>query len=88
MSRISYVRTCANKVEAMHGRSLVSVKVEPRPISRLSSALFYLASIYLPDKNLPALTWVAKNASVESTLIEIALKSPFSSLCEKKPYAV
>ena len=54
MPRISYVRTCADKVEAMHERTLVSVKVEPRPISSLSSALFYLASIYLPDKNLPA----------------------------------
>ena len=29
----------------MHERSLVSVKVEPRSTSRLSSALFYLASI-------------------------------------------
>ena len=88
MPRISYVRTCADKVEAMHERTLVSVKVEPRPISSLSSALFYLASIYLPDKNLPALTCLAKNASVESNLIEIALKSPFSSLCEKKPSKV
>ena len=44
------MRTClkftfANKIEAMHQRSLVSVKVEPRSACRLSSALFSLASI-------------------------------------------
>ena len=44
------MRTCvkftfANKIEAMHERSLVSVKIEPRSTSRLSSALFSLASI-------------------------------------------
>ena len=43
MSRNFYVRTrvkftFATKIEAMHERSLVSVKVEPRPTSRLSSA--------------------------------------------------
>ena len=32
--------TFANKMEGMHERSLVSVKVEPRSTSRLSSALF------------------------------------------------
>ena len=45
-----YVR---KKIEAMHERSLVSVKVEPRSTSRLSSALFilplfiYLNKIYV-----------------------------------------
>ena len=43
MSRNFYVRTCvkytfANKIEAMHERSLVTVKVKPRSTSRLSSA--------------------------------------------------
>ena len=37
--------TYANKVVAMHERSLVIVKVEPRSTSRLSSAPFYLAFI-------------------------------------------
>ena len=32
----------ANKIEAMHERSLANVKVEPRLTSRLSSALFIL----------------------------------------------
>ena len=46
------VRTCvkftfANKIEAMHEGSLVSVKVEPRSASRLSSALFILPLFYL-----------------------------------------
>ena len=50
VSRNFYARTCvefmfANKIEAFHERSLVSVKVEPRSTSRLSSALFFLASI-------------------------------------------
>ena len=50
VSRIFYVRTCvkftfANKIMAMHERSLVSVKVEPRSTSRLSSALFILVFI-------------------------------------------
>ena len=45
-----YVGTCvkftfATKIEAMHERSLVSVKVEPRSTPRLSSALFILPSI-------------------------------------------
>ena len=49
MSRNFYSRTCvkftfANKIEAIHERLLVSVKVEPRSTSHLSSAL-YLASI-------------------------------------------
>ena len=44
------VRTCvkftfADEIEAMHESSLVSVKVEPRSTSRLSSAPFCLASI-------------------------------------------
>ena len=48
------VRTCAklplgNKIEAMHERSLASVKVEPRSTSRLSSALFILHLFYLRD---------------------------------------
>ena len=51
LPRNFYVRTCvkftfANKMKAMHERSLESVKVEPRSTSRLSSALqFYLSSI-------------------------------------------
>ena len=60
--------TCANKIEAMHERSLVSVKVEPRSTSRLSSALFILPLFYLRDQNLRALTCVAKNASMEINL--------------------
>ena len=70
LSRNFYVRTCvkftfANKIEAMHKRSLVSVKVEPRSTSRLSSALFILPLFFfLRDLNLRALTCVAKNASV------------------------
>ena len=43
----------------------MSVKVEPRSISRLSSALFILPLFHLRDYNLSALTYVAKNASVE-----------------------
>ena len=54
MSRNFYVRTCvkftfATKIEAMHERSLVGVKVEPRPTSRLSSAIFILPLFYLRD---------------------------------------
>ena len=69
MSRNFYLRTCvkftfANNMEAMHERSLVSVKVEPHLTSRLSSALFILPLFYLHDWNLRALTCVAKNASV------------------------
>ena len=53
-SRNFYVRTCqkltfANKIEAMHERSLVSVKAEPRSTSRLNSALFILNLFYLRD---------------------------------------
>ena len=52
VAQFSYVRTCANftfanKIEAMHESSLVSVKVEPRSTSRLSSALFILPLFYL-----------------------------------------
>ena len=59
--------TFANKVEAMHERSLVSVKVEPCSTSRLSSALFTLPLFYLHDKNLRALTCVAKTRQWKST---------------------
>ena len=52
----------------MHESSLVSVKVEPRLTSRLSSALFILPLFYLRDYNLRALMCVAKNASVDSNL--------------------
>ena len=52
----------------MHESSLVSVKVEPRSTSRLSSALFILPLFYLRDYNFRALTCVAKNASVDSNL--------------------
>ena len=73
MSRNFYVRSCvkftiANKIEAMHERSLVSVKVEPRSTSRLRSGLFTLPLFYLRDYNLRALTCVAKKASVEINL--------------------
>ena len=59
MSRNFCVRTCvkfmfASKIEAIHARSLVSVKVEPRSTSRLSSARFILPLFYLPNKNLRA----------------------------------
>ena len=54
VSRKFYARTCvkftfANKIEAMPERSHVSVKVEPRSTSRLSSALFILPLFYLRD---------------------------------------
>ena len=54
MSRNFYLRTCvkfsfANKIEAMHKRSLVSVKVEPRSTSHLSSALFMSPLFYVRD---------------------------------------
>ena len=54
VSRNFYVRTgvkfsFANKIEAMHERSLVSVKVEPRSTSRLSSARSILPLFYLVD---------------------------------------
>ena len=52
----------------MDERSLVSVHVEPRSTSRLSSALFILPLFCLRDQNLHALTCVAKNASGEITL--------------------
>ena len=60
----------SEKIKAMQERSLVTVDVEPRSTSRLSSALFHLVSIfyYLRDQNLRALTCVAKNASVEISL--------------------
>ena len=51
VSRNFYVSTCvkftfANKVEAMHERSLVSVKVEPRSTTlSFKLSTFYLASI-------------------------------------------
>ena len=45
VSRNFYVGTCvkftfANKMEARHEKSLISVKVDPRSTSLLSSALF------------------------------------------------
>ena len=52
----------------MHERSLVSVKVETRSTSRLSSALFSLPPFYLHDYHFRALTCVAKNVSVEINL--------------------
>ena len=58
----------------MRERSLVSVKVEPRSTSRLSSALFILPLFYLR-----ALTCVAKNASVEINLNTYQLDSDLSS---------
>ena len=57
------MRTCVKftfptKIEAMHERSLVSVKVEPRSTPRLSSALFtfyfiYVIKIYCGSGNQP-----------------------------------
>ena len=63
VSRYFYVRTCVkftigNKIEAMHERSLDSVKVEPRSTSRLSSAIFILPLFYLRDLNLRALMFI------------------------------
>ena len=54
MSRNFYVRTCvkftfANETEGLHERPLLSVKVEPRSTSRLSSSVFLLPTIYLRD---------------------------------------
>ena len=54
MSRNFCVRTrvkfmFAIKIEAINARSLVSVKVEPRSTSRLSSARFILPLFYLPN---------------------------------------
>ena len=56
------------RVEVIHERLFVSVKVEPRSSSRSSSALLILPVFYLRDWILHALTWVAKNASVETNL--------------------
>ena len=72
VSRNFYVRTCvkftfANKIEAIHESCLVSVKVEPRLTSRLSSALFILPLFYLRDYNLRALTCAGKDTSVKIT---------------------
>ena len=49
-----YLRTCANftsanKIAAMHEIWLVSVKVEPRSTSPLSSTLYVLPLFHLPD---------------------------------------
>ena len=56
LSRNFYVRTCvkftfANKIEAMHERLLVSLKVEPRSTSRFSLALYILHIFCLRDYN-------------------------------------
>ena len=73
LSRNFLVRTCvkfpfANRIEAMYERSHVSVKVEPRSTSRLISTLYILPLCCVRDKNLRALTYVVKNASVEINL--------------------
>ena len=60
--------TFADKIEAMHERWLVSVKVEPRSTSRLSSALFILPLFFSRDLNLRALSCAAKYASVQINL--------------------
>ena len=67
MSRNFNVRTCvkvtfANKIEAMHERSLVSVKVEHRSTFKLST--FYVIKI------LRALTCVANSRQWKSTLTD------------------
>ena len=41
--------TFANKIEAIHEKSLVNAKLEPRSISSLSSVLFILPLFYLGD---------------------------------------
>ena len=84
--------TFANKREAMHERSLVSVKVEPRSTSRFCSALFILPLFYLRDQNLRALTCVAKNASVEihlktSTSPAYGTRFPFQMIQTRRNYA-
>ena len=84
--------TFANKREAMHERSLVSVKVEPHSTSRLCSALFILPLFYLRDQNLRALTCVAKNASVEihlktSTSPAYGTRFPFQMIQTRRNYA-
>ena len=84
--------TFANKREAMHERSLVSVKVEPRSTSRLCSALFIWPLFYLRDQNLRALTCVAKNASVEihlktSTSPTYGTRFPFQMIQTRRNYA-
>ena len=57
-------RSCVEGRQCMKGRSYMqSVKIEPRSTSRLSSTLFILSLFYLR-----ALTYVAKNASVEINL--------------------
>ena len=71
--RMIFVRMCikftfANKIEAMHERLLISVKVEPCLTSHLSSALFILPLFYLRGENLHALMCVAKKASMEINL--------------------
>ena len=53
-SKKDYLRTCANftsanKIAAMHEIWHVSVKVEPRSTSRLSSTLYILPLFYLLD---------------------------------------
>ena len=64
------------KKEAMHERSLVSVKVEPRSTSRLSSALFILPLFYLLDYNFRALTCVVTDEPVEINLKGFFRASP------------
>ena len=56
--------TCVTCVTAMPERALVSIKVEPRSTSRLSSAFFIFRLFYLR-----ALTNVAKHAPVEINLM-------------------
>ena len=77
--------TFANKIEAMHERSFVIVKVESRSTSRLSSALFILPLFYLRDSNLRALTCVAKNASVE---IDLKTFLSYARQPEVRPFPV
>ena len=64
MSCNSYIRRCvkfmfANKIEAMHERLLVGIKVEPCSTSCLNSALFTLPLFFLRDQ-----TYVAKNEAL------------------------
>ena len=78
MSRNFNVRTCvkvtfANKIEAMHERSLVSVKVEHRSTFKLST--FYVIKV------LRALTCVANSRQWKSTLTDATWLTNNSQHC-------
>ena len=87
------MRTCikfsfANKIKAIYERSLVSVKALSRSISRLSSALPILPLFYLVIKILLALTFVAKNASVEISLKVGIIQAEPGNIVSRPPGAI